>query len=260
MTLRILASAAPRTRFRIKIEHPLVANNAPRPQPAPAKGSAPTPAKGPAPRSTISKDVGRAPKSDVFHDGVCLMKESGYECTSTALHEFTCGHLLCAECIVAHLKQRAVASKKRDFGRRRSRPLTEATLNMKTRKLMCFKCKQHVQCGCASASPRCRDRAVGVGCFVPHDLPLQAPPPPASKRCTRSSGGSEQQASKAVAAAARGDGRANVSVEKQKYTYVVRNKGSRCEHGRMRYTCRDCGGSGRCCHGRNKRHCREGFC
>jgi hypothetical protein len=61
-----------------------------------------------------------AVQREVFHEGVCLMKESGYDCTSTAPHEFTCGHLLCAECIVAHLRQLTAGKKPRTFGRRRA--------------------------------------------------------------------------------------------------------------------------------------------
>jgi hypothetical protein len=42
-------------------------------------------------------------RSKVLHEGACQLK-SFNECCSSALHEFSCGHLFCSECIVAHLK------------------------------------------------------------------------------------------------------------------------------------------------------------
>ena len=84
-------------------------------------------------------------RSKVLHDGACQLK-SYNECRSSALHEISCGHLFCSECIVAHLKSKKKRSEYRS-GRRKS--LSEANLSMKQRKLACFLCRVPVQCGCS---------------------------------------------------------------------------------------------------------------
>jgi hypothetical protein len=46
----------------------------------------------------------------VFHDNECLMRDVS-DCSSSALHLFTCGHLFCASCVLGGL--RAQTSSKR---------------------------------------------------------------------------------------------------------------------------------------------------
>eukprot|EP00982_Pelagococcus_subviridis_P007308 30546-Pelagococcus_subviridis.AAC.1 len=38
---------------------------------------------------------------------------------------------------------------------------------------------------------------------------------------------------------------------------IIKKKKNVCEHGRQRYTCKECGGAGICEHGREKRRCKE---
>jgi hypothetical protein len=118
------------------------------------------------PRTRISKV-----RATVLHLGACQLKSLN-DCSSNALHELSCGHLFCSECIVAHLR---ASKKKRDYCSTRRKSLSGANLNMKQRKLACFLCRKFGQCGCCKrettsseggSSRTSHKCGAGEGCYI----------------------------------------------------------------------------------------------
>ena len=214
----------------------------------------------PAPLARISKV-----RPHVVHSGTCQLNEFN-ACVSTALHELACGHLFCSECIVAHLKV-LKASKKRgpgDYRLGRRKIVSEANLNMKTRKVTCFLCRKAVQCGCSKRVASDDEILVGArlaadgGCFTrpAGGMCVHKRQKSNCKQCSKTCphGKIKHFCKPCGGCMYCKHGKAKSLCRLCKA--LKKGGGSICEHDRARTTCKDCGGGSLCVHGKNKRKCR----
>ncbi len=201
-------------------------------------------------------------KTKVLHDGACQLKSLN-GCCSSVLHELSCGHLFCAECIVAHLKSNKKRSEYR-FGRRKS--VSEANLNMKQRKVACFLCRVPVQCGCSKRAETAPDvlaesidRPGGNrGCYMrpPGGKCVHFRQRSNCKQCSKTCPhGKIKHFCKSCGGCAFCE-HGNVKSCCRKCKALNKGGGSICEHDRIRSSCKDCGGSSICLHGKSKSKCR----
>ena len=207
-----------------------------------------------APRTRISKV-----RTNVPHDGACQMKSLN-DCSSKALHELSCGHLFCSECIVAHLKAN---KRKRDYRPTRRRSISVANLNMKQRKLVCFLCRKIGQCGCckpAASESASSNRSPSEGCYIkpPGGMCVHLRQRSNCKQCSKNvcPHNKVKHFCKDCGGCAYCEhGKAKQVCRQCKL--LKQGGGSICEHDKIRTNCKDCGGGSLCQHMRHRSNCRD---